>query len=118
MPLPAGDAIRRRDHVLARTRLASRWITAAAIAASVGIGGAGAHALPRPHPPPPAAAGPAAVSVAEPAGGRVGRLLMTALWYATRGTGVVALLLLTATVALGIAATARFATPRWPRLMP
>jgi sulfoxide reductase heme-binding subunit YedZ len=42
---------------------------------------------------------------------------MTALWYATRGTGVVALLLLTATVVLGIAATARFATPRWPRLM-
>ena len=157
MPLPAGDAIRRRDQVLARTRRASRWITAVAIAASVGIGGAVAHALPGRHPaaqaatargparrsgeqrarpghwpaaaspfrgrpsspgpPPPAAAGPAAVTVAEPAVGRVGRLLMTALWYATRGTGVVALLLLTATVVLGIAATARFATPRWPRLM-
>lgn len=42
---------------------------------------------------------------------------MTVLWYATRGTGVVALLLLTATVVLGIAGTARFGTPRWPRIM-
>jgi methionine sulfoxide reductase heme-binding subunit len=42
---------------------------------------------------------------------------MTVLWYATRGTGVVALLLLTATVVLGIAGTARFETPRWPRVM-
>jgi hypothetical protein len=50
MPLPAGDAIRRRDQVLARTRRASRWVTAVAIAASVGIGGAVAHALPGRHP--------------------------------------------------------------------
>jgi hypothetical protein len=42
---------------------------------------------------------------------------MTVLWYATRGTGVVALLLLTATVALGVAGTARFEMPRWPRLL-
>ena len=42
---------------------------------------------------------------------------MTVLWYATRGTGVVALLLLTATVVLGIAGTARFEAPRWPRIM-
>ena len=42
---------------------------------------------------------------------------MTMLWYATRGTGVVALLLLTAVVALGIAGTARFETERWPRVM-
>lgn len=42
---------------------------------------------------------------------------MTVLWYATRGTGVVALLLLTATVVLGVAGTARFAAPRWPRIM-
>lgn len=41
----------------------------------------------------------------------------SALWYATRGTGAVALMLLTATVALGIAGTARFATPRWPRML-
>ena len=42
---------------------------------------------------------------------------MTALWYATRGTGVVALLLLTATVVLGVAGTARFETARWPRVL-
>jgi hypothetical protein len=39
------------------------------------------------------------------------------LWYATRATGVVALVLLTATVALGVAGTARFDTPRWPRVI-
>jgi sulfoxide reductase heme-binding subunit YedZ len=38
------------------------------------------------------------------------------LWYATRATGVMALVLLTATVVLGVAGTARFATPTWPRL--
>ena len=39
------------------------------------------------------------------------------LWYATRATGVVALVLLTATVVLGVAGSARFATPRWPRVI-
>lgn len=39
------------------------------------------------------------------------------LWYATRATGVVALVLLTATVMLGVAGIARFATPRWPRMV-
>ncbi len=39
------------------------------------------------------------------------------LWYATRATGVVALVLLTVTMVLGIAGTARVATPRWPRLV-
>lgn len=39
------------------------------------------------------------------------------LWYATRATGAVALVLLTGTVVLGIVGTARFATPRWPRLV-
>lgn len=39
------------------------------------------------------------------------------LWYATRATGAVALVLLTGTVLLGIAGTARFATPRWPRMI-
>jgi predicted ferric reductase len=39
------------------------------------------------------------------------------LWYATRATGVMALVLLTATVVLGVAGTARFATPRWPRVI-
>jgi methionine sulfoxide reductase heme-binding subunit len=37
-----------------------------------------------------------------------------ALWYTTRATGVVALLLLTATVALGVAGTARFSTSQLP----
>jgi sulfoxide reductase heme-binding subunit YedZ len=39
------------------------------------------------------------------------------LWYATRATGVMALVLLTATVILGVAGVARFATPRWPRVI-
>ncbi|MGA3152825.1 MAG: ferric reductase-like transmembrane domain-containing protein [Streptosporangiaceae bacterium] len=39
------------------------------------------------------------------------------LWYATRATGVVALVLLTITVALGVAGTARFTSPRWPRVI-
>jgi DMSO/TMAO reductase YedYZ heme-binding membrane subunit len=38
-----------------------------------------------------------------------------ALWYLTRGTGIVALLLLTASVALGVLTTARWRSPRWPR---
>jgi sulfoxide reductase heme-binding subunit YedZ len=36
-------------------------------------------------------------------------------WYLTRGTGIVALLLLTASVALGVLTTARWRSPRWPR---
>jgi sulfoxide reductase heme-binding subunit YedZ len=36
-------------------------------------------------------------------------------WYLTRGTGAVTLLLLTASVVLGIAGSVRFAAPRWPR---
>jgi sulfoxide reductase heme-binding subunit YedZ len=39
------------------------------------------------------------------------------LWYTTRATGVVALLLLTVTVALGVAGTARYSTPALPRLV-
>jgi sulfoxide reductase heme-binding subunit YedZ len=39
------------------------------------------------------------------------------LWYLTRGTGMVALILLTATVVLGIAGTARAASPGWPRIV-
>ena len=39
------------------------------------------------------------------------------LWYATRATGAVALVLLTGTVMLGIVGTARLATPRWPRIV-
>jgi sulfoxide reductase heme-binding subunit YedZ len=38
-----------------------------------------------------------------------------ALWYTARATGMVALLLLTASVLLGILGPLRAATPRWPR---
>ena len=41
----------------------------------------------------------------------------TLLWYATRATGVVSLVLLTATVMLGVVGTARSASARWPRLI-
>jgi predicted ferric reductase len=39
------------------------------------------------------------------------------LWYASRATGLVALLLLTATVVLGVTTAGRFATSRWPRFV-
>jgi methionine sulfoxide reductase heme-binding subunit len=39
------------------------------------------------------------------------------LWYTTRATGVMALLLLTGSVILGVASVARIDTPRWPRLL-
>ncbi len=38
-----------------------------------------------------------------------------AYWYLTRGTGLVALVLLTASVVVGILGTVRFTAPRWPR---
>jgi sulfoxide reductase heme-binding subunit YedZ len=41
----------------------------------------------------------------------------TALWYTTRATGIVALILLTGTVMLGVVGTARAASPRWPRVV-
>ena len=40
-----------------------------------------------------------------------------ALWYATRATGLVTILLLTATVLLGILTTGRFAGGNWPRFL-
>ena len=39
------------------------------------------------------------------------------LWYATRATGLVTILLLTATVLLGILTTGRFAGGNWPRFL-
>lgn len=39
----------------------------------------------------------------------------SALWYLTRGTGLVALVLLTATVALGVMTNSRWQRPGWPR---
>lgn len=41
----------------------------------------------------------------------------SAYWYATRGTGVVALLLLTAGVLLGVLTSTRWSSPRWPRFV-
>jgi Ferric reductase like transmembrane component len=40
-----------------------------------------------------------------------------ALWYLTRGTGAVALLLLTVSVVLGVVSTTRFSSQRWPRFV-
>ncbi len=39
----------------------------------------------------------------------------SAYWYLARGTGVATLLLLTASVVLGILGSVRFTAPRWPR---
>ena len=39
------------------------------------------------------------------------------LWYASRGAGVVALLLLTAVVVLGVAGVTRWRSTRWPRFV-
>lgn len=41
----------------------------------------------------------------------------SAYWYLTRGTGVVALLLLTVSVVLGVLDVQRFTSPRWPRFV-
>ncbi|HEX2321940.1 MAG TPA: ferric reductase-like transmembrane domain-containing protein [Streptosporangiaceae bacterium] len=41
----------------------------------------------------------------------------TLLWYATRATGIVSLVLLTGTVMLGITGPARASSARWPRLV-
>jgi len=39
------------------------------------------------------------------------------LWFATRATGLTALVLLTGTVVLGIVTSVRFASPAWPRFV-
>jgi sulfoxide reductase heme-binding subunit YedZ len=39
------------------------------------------------------------------------------LWFATRATGLMALVLLTGTVVLGIVTSVRFASPAWPRFV-
>ena len=41
----------------------------------------------------------------------------TALWYLTRATGLVSLILLSATVVLGIVSSVGWATERWPRFL-
>jgi len=40
-----------------------------------------------------------------------------AVWYLTRGSGTVSLLLLTLSVVLGVTTTVRWATDRWPRFV-
>lgn len=42
-------------------------------------------------------------------------LVSQALWFASRATGLVSLLLLTGTIVLGVATTGRVAGSRWPR---
>lgn len=49
--------------------------------------------------------------------GLLGATSPSPLWYLTRGTGLVALLLLTGTVVLGILGSVRFSTPAWPRFV-
>ena len=39
------------------------------------------------------------------------------LWYLTRGTGMISLALLTASVALGVSEVVRFASAGWPRFV-
>lgn len=39
------------------------------------------------------------------------------LWYATRAAGLVALLLLTVSMLLGVLTAGRFSSPRWPRFL-
>ena len=39
------------------------------------------------------------------------------LWYATRATGLVSLVLLTASVLLGLLTAGRFSSQRWPRFL-
>lgn len=41
----------------------------------------------------------------------------SAYWYLTRSTGIVALLLLTGAIMLGVVDVRRFSTPRWPRFI-
>ncbi len=41
----------------------------------------------------------------------------SAYWYLTRSTGAMALLLLTAAIALGVLDVRRYSTPRWPRFL-
>lgn len=42
-------------------------------------------------------------------------MITQTLWYLTRSTGIVAMVLLTGTMVLGVLTTGRFATRAWPR---
>jgi DMSO/TMAO reductase YedYZ heme-binding membrane subunit len=50
-------------------------------------------------------------------GGAIVVTSSTPLWYATRATGLVALVLLTASMALGLLSSVRFQRPAWPRFV-
>ncbi len=52
--------------------------------------------------------------------GHVGAIVVTSstpLWYATRATGLVALVLLTVSMMLGLLSSVRFQRPAWPRFV-
>jgi len=52
--------------------------------------------------------------------GHVGAIIVTSstpLWYATRATGLVALVLLTISMMLGLLSSVRFQRPEWPRFV-
>ena len=49
--------------------------------------------------------------------GPLAALAPKALWYLTRGTGAVTLLLLTAAVVLGVLTSVRWTSPTWPRFV-
>ena len=70
---------------------------------------------PRPWPDgrPTGSDGPHVTAVALPVAATGGK----ALWYLTRSTGLVALVLLTATVVLGVVASVGWTTERWPRFL-
>jgi methionine sulfoxide reductase heme-binding subunit len=47
----------------------------------------------------------------------IGAVGPSTYWYLTRSTGAVSLILLTLSVALGVAGVSRFSSPRWPRFV-
>jgi len=47
----------------------------------------------------------------------IGTVGPSTYWYLTRSTGAVSLILLTVSVALGVAGVSRFSSPRWPRFL-
>jgi predicted ferric reductase len=54
------------------------------------------------------------------AAGPAGAIVVTSstpFWFITRATGLVALVLLTASMALGLLASVRYQSPRWPRFV-
>src|SRR6202040_2016954 len=97
-PAGAGGRVSRAGRGLAaRSAAGQRGMTAlgAAVSASGTAAAAGAGA------------GPAAIVVNS----------ATPLWYLTRATGLVALVLLTVSMALGVLSSVRYQRPDWPRFV-